>query len=189
MLTRRDELPVRQYVIYIGRKKLNRKGELKLKGLRFSYNLLDLSTIDYRLLLHSEEPGEKILAVLGDFGKEDPAIVISRITTEVMQSSQGELERQQRETQLRILLQLRKFTPENIKAMESISTFFKKENDFLYCIGKTEGKQEGEKAGIEKSKTEFVMSLLLADKFITAEIADYAGVTEDFVNKVKNTLN
>ncbi len=193
MLTRRYELPVRQYVIYMGREKLNMKGELDLKKLHFSYDILDLSTIDYRLLLYAEKPAEKILAVLGDFGKEDPATVITRITTEVMRSSEDELERQQRKNQLRILLQLRKFTLENIETMESVSTFFKKENDFLYCIGKNEGKQEGEKAGIEKgiekSKAEVVKKLLLANKFTTAEIADYVGVTGNFVDKIKKTLN
>jgi predicted transposase YdaD len=205
MLTRRYKLPVRQYVIYMGRKKLSMKGELDLQRLHFSYDLLDLSTVDYHLLLHSEKPAEMALAVLCDFGKEDPAAVITRITTEVIRSSKDELERQQRKNQLRILLQLRKLAPENIQIMESVSTFFKKENDFLYCMGKNEGKmegkmegkQEGEKAGIEKgkqegreeSKAELVKKLLLQTDFTITKIADLTDVTEDFVNKVKNTLN
>jgi phage antirepressor YoqD-like protein len=42
---------------------------------------------------------------------------------------------------------------------------------------------------IEKSKTEFVQNLLSANRFTIGEIATYASVSEDFVEKVKKTLN
>jgi hypothetical protein len=47
----------------------------------------------------------------------------------------------------------------------------------------------GELRGLEKGKTEVVRNLLLANKFTVSEIATYASVTEDFVEKVKKTLN
>jgi predicted transposase YdaD len=51
--------------------------------------------------------------------------------------------------------------------------------------GKIKGKAEAEK----KSKTTFVKNLLLANKITISEIATYAGVSEDFVEKVKKPLN
>jgi flagellar biosynthesis/type III secretory pathway protein FliH len=51
--------------------------------------------------------------------------------------------------------------------------------------GKVRGKAEAEK----KNKTEFVKNLLMANKFTISEIAAYASVSEDFVEKVKQTLS
>jgi predicted transposase/invertase (TIGR01784 family) len=56
----------------------------------------------------------------------------------------------------------------------------------------TTAKNEGEKGGIEKGriegKADVVKNLLVANKFTISEIATYAGVGEDFVEKVKKTL-
>jgi hypothetical protein len=49
----------------------------------------------------------------------------------------------------------------------------------------TTAKNEGEK----KSKTEFVKNLLMETRFTVAKIARLASVTEDFVEKVKQTLS
>jgi hypothetical protein len=46
----------------------------------------------------------------------------------------------------------------------------------------------GIKKNKAKSKTEFVQNLLSANRFTIGEIATYAGVSEDFVEKVKKTL-
>jgi hypothetical protein len=42
---------------------------------------------------------------------------------------------------------------------------------------------------IEKSKAEVVKNLLSANRFTIAEIATFASVSENFVEKVKKTLN
>jgi hypothetical protein len=107
--------------------------------------------------------------------------VITQIATEVIQSARGKLEKEQRKNQLRILAQLRSLVSKNIDIMESISSFFKEENDIFY--------RRGERKGAEGKSFEFVKKLLLANKFATPEIVNYAGVTEDFVEKVKKTLN
>jgi predicted transposase YdaD len=57
----------------------------------------------------------------------------------------------------------------------------------------TTAQNEGLKAGIEKGrlegKADFVKKLLLINKLTIAEIADAASVSEDFVEKVRKTLN
>ncbi len=55
--------------------------------------------------------------------------------------------------------------------------------------GQELGRELGWKQGQEEVKTAVVKKMLLADKFTIAEIADFANVTEDFVEKVKKTLN
>jgi hypothetical protein len=181
MLTRKYHLPVQQYVIYIGEQALTMKGELQLENLHFNYELINLATVDYHLFLHADKPEEKMLAMLANFGNDNPETVITQIATEVIQSARGKLEKEQRKNQLRILAQLRSLVSKNIDIMESISSFFKEENDIFY--------RRGERKGAEGKSFEFVKKLLLANKFATPEIVNYAGVTEDFVEKVKKTLN
>ena len=72
MLARRYQLEVRQYVIYIGEGLASMRNELKLGKSYFCYELISFSSIDYRLFLRSDKLEEKMLALLGDFGKDSP---------------------------------------------------------------------------------------------------------------------
>jgi hypothetical protein len=184
MLSRRYQLEVRQYVIYIGEGMASMLNELKLGKSYFCYELISFSSIDYRLFLRSDKLEEKMLALLGDFGKDSPQTVITAITRDVLQNTKGELEREQRKNQLRILAQLRTLVSDNIQIMESVSTFFKIEKDFLYRIGEKKGMEKGE----ERKSFILVKNLLLESDFTVAKIASVAAVTEAFVRKVKKTL-
>lgn len=130
--------------------------------------------------------------------------MITTITHDVLQNANGELEREQRKNQLRILSQLRNLVSVNIEIMESVSTFFKKEKDFLYRIGQKEGIERGMERGMEKgiekgmekgiikgeerARFELVKNLLVETEFTVTKIATLAAVSETFVRKVKKTL-
>lgn len=51
-----------------------------------------------------------------------------------------------------------------------------------------EGRREGLREGMEKGKQEVVENLLATGKFTVSEIADFAVVTEEFVEKVRTLL-
>ncbi len=65
-----------------GLQALTMKGELQLKHLHFDYELINLATVDYHLFLHADKPEEKMLAMLADFGNDNPETVITQIATE-----------------------------------------------------------------------------------------------------------
>jgi hypothetical protein len=178
------ELPVLQYVIYIGKGKSRMPNKLQSRQNHFQYNLISISSVDYRIFLRSKNPDEKLLAILGDFGKDKPATALSRIATEIVQSTQGDLEKERRKNQLRILAKLRNLALEDIDIMKHITIPFKKEEDIFYKVGQQEGQNEER---INRN-TEFVTNLLLADKFTIAEIANFASVDEAFVKKVRAKL-
>ncbi|MFT4092670.1 MAG: Rpn family recombination-promoting nuclease/putative transposase [Niabella sp.] len=54
--------------------------------------------------------------------------------------------------------------------------------------GRKEGMEKGIEKGMEKGKELVVGNLLAASKFTLSEIANFAGVTEAFVKKVRTTL-
>lgn len=131
--------------------------------------------------------------MLADFGGEDPQQVVENIVQQVWTASSGDLEAKKHMMQLLILSRLRNFMePVKLKFMESLSKYISEEDDILFRRGeekgKVEGKVEGKKEGKAEGKTEAVKNLLAADRFTIAEIANFAGVTEDFVEKIKENL-
>jgi hypothetical protein len=115
-----------------------------------------------------------MLAILGDFGKKDPEKAVREIMEQVIATSDGDLIQKKYLNQLRILAQIRNLAPVNKMIMESLSKYFREDRDMFYI----RGEQKGE-----------LKNLLFANKFTVSEIATYASVTEDFVEKVKKTLN
>ena len=76
-------LPVRQYVIYLGETASTMPTGIRSWGLSFEYTIISIRDLNYRLFLASEHPQEKLLAILGDFGRDDPVEVIKKIVSEV----------------------------------------------------------------------------------------------------------
>lgn len=148
MLQREYELPVKQYVIYIGMGEPGMAFTIKTEDLWFRYNLLALSTIDYKIFLKSDKPEERILAILANFGKDGSVSAIKNILKEVKAVAGGDFAEGRYYNQLRVLVQLRKLDTQYNEAMESITTFFKEERDLLFIRGEVKGRQEGKQEGI-----------------------------------------
>ena len=184
MMLRKYQLPVWQYVIYIGAGVSAMRDHINSGQLNFKYQLIDLATVDHRLLLRSDIPEEKMLAILANFGSEDSKLVIENIVEQVITSSKGNFSKLRHISQLRILAQLRNLVPENLEIMDSIANYITEENDILY----RRGEKKGIEKGIEKSMEKVVKSLLMHTDFTIAKIASLTDVTEAFVKKAKETI-
>ena len=180
MLLRRYKLPVRQYVIYIGAGNPGMTDHIRSASMNFKYQLIALSAVDYHLLLRSNNPEEKMLAILADFGGKDPKRVVEDIVNQVIAASKGNFSKLRHLRQLRILAQLRNLASNKLAIMDSVAGFMSDEKDILY--------RRGELKGIEKGKIAIVKNLLLKTDFTIAKIAGLTNVTEAFVKKVKKTL-
>jgi predicted transposase/invertase (TIGR01784 family) len=188
MLLRRYELPVTQYVIYIGEGNPTMTDHIRSEQMSYKYQLTPLSTVDYHLLLRSDKPEEKMLAILANLGGGDPGRVIKTIVNQVVAASKGDFSKHRHIRQLRILAQLRNLEPESLRIMDSIANYISEEKDILYRRGELKGIEKGKEEGEKKKSYEVVKNLLAANKFTIAEIASLANVTEAFVKKVKKTL-
>ena len=180
MLLRKYELPVLQYVIYIGAGNPNMTDHIRSEPMTFKYSLIALAMIDYHLLLRSDKPEEKMLAILADLGRGNPKRTIENIVNQVVATSEGNFSKLRHVQQLRILSQLRNLASDNLKIMDSVANYMSEEKDIFY--------RRGELKGIEKGKKAFVKNLLLNTDFTIAKIAELSDTTEAFVKKVKKTL-
>lgn len=192
MLLRMYKIPVRQYVIYIGEGTPSMPNTLTNGKSYFHYEMIAISSIDYHVFLRSENPEEKMFAILANFGNDSPETAVTNIAASVVKNAKGDLERERRKNQLRILAQLRTLVSDKIEIMESVSSFFKEENDIFYKVGEKRGHEKGLEQGrietSEKEKILFVKNLLLQTDHTITKIAGLAGVTESFVRKIKKGL-
>ena len=180
MLLRRHQLPVQQYVIYIGAGGPTMADNIRSKQMDYRYQLIVFSAVDYKLLLRSDKPEEKMLAILADLGDGNPKPVIENIVNQVIATSRGSFSKLRHIRQLRILAQLRNLASESLSIMDSIANYISEEKDILYRRGELKGRQE--------EKEMLVKNLLLNTDFTISKIAGLMNVTESFVKKVRKAL-
>ncbi len=103
---------------------------------KFNYNLIRIAEADYKLFLKADNPEVKMLGILANFGKEDTYTVVKAIVDQMQTFANGDFAENRYFKQLRIFVQLRGNVEQQfLKVMESITKFFKEENDFLYRKG------------------------------------------------------
>ena len=163
MLLRKYRLPVKQYVIYLGEKKVTMPTAFHEAQHMFSYNLIALSEVGYQLFLKSDNPEVKMLAILGNLTEgEGQEVVIRDIVERVQTHAKGDFAASRYFKQLRIFVQLRSSIVHQFeKVMETITKFFKEEDDYLYRKGEVKGELKERVAIARELKKEG-----LSDSFI-----------------------
>lgn len=140
MLLRRYRLPVKQYVVFLGEEMPGMPLHLSTEHLNFNFTLVSLSNADFRLFLKSDNPEVKMLGLLANFGKLDSFTAVKEIIEQVKSFAKGDFAESRYFKQLRIFVQLRDYLqPQLEQIMETISTFYKEEKDFLYRKGEQKG--------------------------------------------------
>ncbi len=76
-----DKLPIYQFVVYIGKPKLKMQDSIVETNLNFSYNIVDMHTIDCQKFLTMDTPDALVLAILCDFKDKNEKDVITYIIT------------------------------------------------------------------------------------------------------------
>ena len=149
MLVRRYQIPVKQYVVFLGDRKPGMPERLETGPLKFNYTLVSISQANYKLFLRSENPEVKMLGILADFGDSDSYSVVKKIVEGVRTHTTSDFSESRYFRQLRIFVQLRGSLKDHFqKIMETVSKFFKEEDDYLF----QKGELKGELRGAEKER-------------------------------------
>jgi predicted transposase YdaD len=188
MLHREYRLPVRQYVLYIGAGQPGMTTQLRVEPMQFSYNLLALSAVSYRLFLASTVPEQVLLAILADFDNQPPEVVIRQMASRLAETAPGDFAFRKPTNQLRVLAQLRKLRQLTNQIMDSVLTFFREEDDPLFILGEQRGELRGEQRAEQKVQSQvrkLVLNLLAKSGLSVAQIADIAEVPVEFVQQLQ----
>jgi hypothetical protein len=185
LLKSKYKFPVRQFVIYIGDNEPTMKTVLSEDGNYFQFQLVSITQFDYLRFLNSNNPEEIILAVLGDFGNEQPADVLTQIVQRLEETKTDETTLKKHYRQLRILAKLRKLEIKFDDMIQNMEKYLDVKNDYLYI----KGKQEAQIETREIEQTKFVKNLLIESDFSIDKIADIAGVSVNFVKSIQKQIS
>jgi hypothetical protein len=176
MLERKYELPVKQFVIFLGSENPKMPTELDRERLKFSYPLVSISKLDYHIFLNSDKPEEIILGILANFKGDSPENALKQILVRIKETTKEDFSLNRYFNQLRVLAQLRNLELNLKNAMDSIAEYINEERDVLYL------------RGIDKGEEKIIASLLTKLNYSLDQIADMAGVSVDYVKSVKEKL-
>jgi hypothetical protein len=179
ILLRKYGLEVRQYVFFIDMGKAKMSTSLTYPNLNFKFQLLNLQDFDYQQFIKSDKPEEVILAILANFGKDEPETVVKMVLSKLKSLPTETLRREKCVKQLEILSNLRNLQAEIIKQLENMALTYDLENDIRF--------KQGIEKGIEKEKIA-VIQALLAEKMSVEKIAKITQTSITFVKKIGDKL-
>lgn len=136
------KLPIRQFVIFVGRNKLSMQNELFLPNIHFHYELINFKNIPYESFLESQNPSEIILAILGKFS--EPERAVKEILKKLIQKINEETTLSKYIVQLEVLSQLRN--------LQSFVTKQENEMPIIYDLKKDIRFKQGLEEGLNTSK-------------------------------------
>jgi predicted transposase YdaD len=184
-------LPVRQVVVYIGRKKkiTHIKSELKLLNLEFKIEVINMHEVPYDLFINSSIPEEVMLAILCDYKGKSATEIVTQILLQIKKLNKSDLNLQKNLVQLEIISSLRNLQPLLNKILTTMPITYDIRKDLRFKEGKQEGIQEGIQEGRQKEALikdqSFVINLLQKGIESLETIAEFAIVELAFVVKTK----
>jgi hypothetical protein len=137
-------LPLRQIVIYggIGKPLHILKDRLQLNGLELQFEVIVLNQIPKAVFLESDIPEEVVLAILCDFGEDQPESVVRQILQHLKKILRRSDRIKKYQKQLLILSRLRKMELIVKTEAEAMTIDYDIETDGLYLQGIETKEQE-----------------------------------------------
>ena len=151
-----DNLPIHQYLVYIGKPKLSMKENIDELNLNFRYNIIDMHKIDCEEFIRLDTPEALVLSILCDFkGKDelDMLIYITRRLEELTKDSDYKLGKY-----MLILetLSTNRDLQNKLKEAEEMLRDIKYEELPSYEIGMERGIERGFNKGVDYGKDKWL---------------------------------
>ena len=119
MLWEKFNLPVKQFVVYIGQKPPKMPKELVPQEIFTGFDMVNLHDINYKGLLDSSIPEEILLATLGNFNNEEAPTVLGKIISKLQKLSTSKTSLHKYIRQLNTLARLRNLIPQKSGTSQS----------------------------------------------------------------------
>jgi predicted transposase/invertase (TIGR01784 family) len=184
LLLRKYKMKILQCVFYIDQAAPQMLTHLEFDNLNFSFQLYHFQDFDYHTFLNSNEPEEVILAILANFGGENPEKVAEKILNKLKSLPTETFRHEKCVKQLEILSKLRNLQGTIIKLLEQMALTYDLKEDLRYQQGISEGIKEGKKETIIET-----IEKMLKDKILSYQkIAQYFDVSVEFVQEIANKM-
>jgi hypothetical protein len=177
LLQRKYEIPVRQFVIYLGTNKPKMKTELADDEKITGFELKNIHDMPVEKVLGSDIPEEIILSILTDYPKVDTGSIINQIIRKLQKLSSDEATLKRYIQQLLVLSRLRNLDKETEKQVKDMPITYNVETDYLY--------NKGIEKGLEKRTRQMIIDMLSDPSMTVEKIASFARTSVDFVLNIK----
>lgn len=177
LLRRKYGMPVRQFVIYLGKKASGMQTTLATEEIYTGFNLRSLRDYPYESLLDTQVPEEIVLTILSDFHGQKPGDIIRQILNKLQGIGEDEIVLRKYIRQLSVLARLRNLTKETYKQIQDMGLTYDITKDYLY--------QEG----LERGKNELIAEMLKDGTLSIEKIAALAKVPVERVRQIAKELN
>ena len=167
--------PIRQFVIYLGKKTPTMQTQLKPSEVFTGFELLDLQTFDYQDLVKADVPEEVILAILSNFDDKEASSALVQIIQRLKELSTSPATLKKYTYHLLTLARLRNLTPITQQTLNDMAITYDIKKDALYLQGKQEGREE--------NTIEFVLNMKKAG-FSTKDIIKATGLTKEQIDEI-----
>ena len=192
ILQRKYEIPVMQFVIFLGDRKPTMQTRLLPEEQIFGFELINIHDLPIENVLDSQIPEEIILAILTDYPKADAEKVIIRIIEKLKQTAKDESQLKEAIQQLLIFARLRKLEEITTEKAEQMPITYDITKDGIYKRGKKEGKLEGREEGIglgqKRRGDQMIIKALKLDVLTVDQIAEMAEVSVEYVLQLETNL-
>jgi predicted transposase YdaD len=179
-----DSLPVKQYLIYIGKASLKMASGIVAEMLDYRYRIIDMHNIDYRQLLAKDTPDAIVLSILGDFQDTPERQAVSEIVSRLYRKLGDQPKRFREYFYMMEILSDNRHLKEFIKEAEKMITQVKLENLPSYELGLEKGLEKGLEEGQAKGISLLVLRLL--KKYPPETVAEMLELSFDQVLAIKN---
>ncbi len=183
-------LPMRQIVIYGGKSDPQHitQNHLLTLALEHRFEVIVLKRIPKEKFIHSNIPEEVVLAILCDFGEDQPEEVVKQILVHLHKICRRSVRLKKYQKQLLILSRLRKMEIIVKSQVEAMTIHYDIETDGLYLQGIEKGIEEGIEKGIEEGAALKECQVILAQwslqEFSLERIALMSGAALERVTQV-----
>ena len=151
-LRRKFNLPVVQYVLYMGSQPSGMLTRIQKPMLDFSYRLVQLIDHSYEGFVRSSQPEEVILGILGDFQATPAQDVIEAILVRLKELSQQGVRIVKHLPQLEVLAKLRNLQKQTANTITYMPITYNLEEDIRFIQGEELGLKKGEELGLKKGE-------------------------------------
>ena len=173
------KLPIKQYIIYIGKNKLSMPDFIKDIDFTYKYNIIDMKNIDCEEFIKIDTPDSLVLAILCDFKDKDKQDVVNYIIKRIeeLTDENGFRKYLLMLDELSENRNLKKHIKKGLDMLSDINIEKSSLYELAFERGERDGLQKGIKEGLQKG---MIKGLYLLEKN-PKKISQLTGIDEQTV--------
>jgi len=178
-----DNLEIKQYIVYIGKAKLNMSDTIRDKNLDYRYTIVDMHTIDCEELIKLDTPDALVLSILCDFKGRDELEVLLHITKRLTELTKDDEYRLSKYMLMLETLSENRDLKDKLEKAEEMLRDIKMEDLPSYSLGYKSGVNIGLSQGLSQGIVDTATMMIKKFKLSVEEVANELNISIDEIKK------